>query len=127
MPHIRFLRAPVATLALLTAVILTSGTAHAEARRSGQSLPTKARFSAPAPVPARLMRREDTRTALARSRFGSREDKAGRGRGHSGHPVRFDDRRYDNDRDRRDYEKGRDHEGHHFGHHGRDHDDSPGC
>lgn len=106
MPRFNRLLLPLATTALLIA-----GTAHAEARRSGQSMPSPARFSPPAPV----------KMEPARGGVSQRGDGPGRDRNDHG---KFDNRRYDHDRD--DYERGKEHEGHRFEHH-HDRDDSPGC
>jgi hypothetical protein len=125
-PHCTRLLLPVAIAALLTA-----GSAHAEARRSAQSIPAPTRFSPPTPAPLRtgtpgkVSREEPQRGQLAQRggndrSGGERNDASNRGRGDH---DRYDNRRYDNDRD--EYERGKDHEGHHFGHH--DRDDSPGC
>lgn len=145
-------------LPLATAALLSAGAAHAEARRSAQSLPASVRFSTPAPTPlrapvnagspARTNRDNDARNALARSRSGGRDDFASRGHGDryergGDNRGQFDNRRHQGPRDWHDYEKGKDNEGHHFGHHDRDddkdhghghdhdhdngHNDSPGC
>lgn len=102
MPHIQNLIAPLAAISAL----LVAGTAHAEARRSAQSIPVVTRF-APPPL-AKATRQEPGRAELQRGR----DDR-----------NRFDNRRYKNDRD--DYERGKEREGHNFEHH--DRDDSPGC
>ncbi len=103
MPHSKRLLLPLATA---TATLLIAGTAHAEVRRSAQSLPSLAHFSSPASTPLR--------TAMPA--------KVDRDRGDHGH---FDNRRFDHDRD--DYERRKDREGHKFEHRDHEHDDSPGC
>ena len=135
MPPLHRLLLPLATAALLSA-----GAAHAEARRSSQSFPAAVRFSAPvrAPVRATVNVGSPART--------NRDDFASRGRGDryergEDNRAQFDNRRHAGPRDWHDYEKGKNNEGHHFGHHDRDddkdhghghdhdngHNDSPGC
>lgn len=102
MPRIQNLIAPLAAVATL----LAAGTAHAEARRSAQSIPVVTRFTPP--PPAKATRQEPGRA----ERQQGRDDR-----------NRFDNRRYKYDRD--DYEREKERKGHKFEHH--DRDDSPGC
>ena len=126
MPHLH------RRLLLVSIALVAAGTAHAEPRRAAQSFPAPMRFSTPAPMPlrslapARTARNEDARAPVTRSRISERSETSNRGRderGGQGAKDRYDNHRYDDHRD--EYEKGKEHEGHHFGHHGRD--DSPGC
>lgn len=105
-------------LPLAATALLTAGTAHAEAHRAAQSLPGASRFNPPAPPKA--SREEPARGQFTRSRTPEGEAYGNRSRNDPGH---YDNRRYDIDRD--DYERAKEREGHHFGHHG--HGDSPGC
>ena len=106
MSHCKPLLLPLAMAALLTA----SSSAHAEARRAAQSLPSSVRFSQSAATPFRTL-------SPAKPK---REDSSNRDRDDRG---RIDKRRYDHDRD--DHGRGKEREKHKFDHH--DRDDSPGC
>lgn len=104
-------------LPLATAALLIGGTAHAEARRSAQSMPAPVGFRLPEPV--KTSRTEPARQDFTKVVASKRDDLPGRSdRG------KFDSRRYGNDRD--EYERGKEREGFKFEHHhGRG--DSPGC